>query len=174
MRHGVLRTVTLAVICVGAITLTVSAQEGGVINSWLQQHQQEGAAPAADAERAVRARIAAVREARATTVAMPRSGRWQSARFGTDARPWLAQVQRNIVDNSLAGQLTVIGSSRIGAAKISGRIEGSACAGVVTDDHGTQLASFTGTVTAAGMSGTYATPDGDSGTWETEAPLRGE
>jgi len=97
------------------------------------------------------------------------AGKWQSRRSGNDSN-WHIQLKR-LDDDSLEGRITVVGSPLIQQAKIEGQISGSEVYGVVVGDNDVQVATFTGSVFKAGMSGTYTTTDGDSGDWSWERPV---
>jgi hypothetical protein len=96
------------------------------------------------------------------------AGKWQSRRTGNDSN-WHVQVKR-LDDDTLEGRITVVGSPLIQQARIEGQISGSEVYGVVVGDNDVQVATFTGSVFKAGMSGTYTTTDGDSGEWNWERP----
>ncbi len=96
------------------------------------------------------------------------AGKWQSRRTGND-NDWHIQVKR-LDDDSLEGRITVVGSPLIQQAKIEGQISGGDVYGVVVGDNDVQVATFTGSVFKAGMSGMYTTTDGDTGNWNWERP----
>lgn len=120
-----------------------------------------------EAEReAVRQEISFLRERRTEKEVVVRGGEWKSARFEGDTRSWQVQLERDIETGALGGRISVSGSlSMAAAAKVQGQMDGSAVSGIVTDEAGNQLATFSGVVTAEGMVGTYVTTDGDEGDW---------
>jgi hypothetical protein len=108
-------------------------------------------------------------------------GKWQSRRNGGDDHSWHIQL-KELDDDSLAGRITVVGSPLIQQAKIEGQISGSEVYGVIVGDDDVQVATFTGSLfkggpstgLRTGMSGTYTTTDGDSGSWSWDGPLPAE
>ena len=151
--------------------LTALGQDTSALdfNAWLEQQPAGQVTPAidaaAEARRVVRDRIAAVRALHRTTVPLSRAGQWQSQRTGRGAQSWQVQAFQNTEDETLSGRITIGGSGLFSEAKITGKIDGAIVSGVVTGDDDSQLATFTGTVSATGMSGTYETADGDTGIW---------
>lgn len=91
-------------------------------------------------------------------------GRWQSHRNGSDQNGWQLQLQR-FDDDSIAGKIAVVGSPLIQHAQIVGHVTGTDVDGVLLDDNGKQVGTFSGSVFKKGASGTYTTADGDSGLW---------
>ena len=121
--------------------------------------------------RAVRERIAAVREKRGKVEAFARSGRWKSQRGHVDDRqpqPWHVQIERNKEDGSITGTIAVIGSGELGQGKIEGWMSGDTAVGVITNGAGNQLATFTGSASGNTISGSYETNGSDHGTWSYE------
>ena len=78
--------------------------------------------------------------------------------FGTEARTLLEQVA------ALSGRVTLMGSP-LDQARIEGQVTGADVDGVLLDDAGTQVGTFSGTITSGGIAGTYTTADGDTGDW---------
>lgn len=110
--------------------------------------------------------LAAAREAAVTKDLLARAGLWRSATLGTADRSWHVQLERDRRDGTISGTIAVAGSTLLGqAARVDGRIDGEKVSGVITDDSGRQVASFSGTAGEDGMAGTYTTVDGDSGEW---------
>jgi len=112
------------------------------------------------------------------SVAVGKSGRWQSNRAWRGAQPWAVQVRKDQATGAVEGEIHLSGSNLFTRGNIKGEIDGDAVSGVVVADDGSQLAVFHGSVTGGVMSGTYHTADGDSGDWEyadvragTEAPI---
>lgn len=97
------------------------------------------------------------------------AGRWESAQATGEKRDWQIQIER-FTDDSLAGSIIVIGSPYLHKARIEGRVDGKDVYGVLIADDDTQVGTFTGTVADTGLSGTYATKQGDSGTWTWAGP----
>jgi hypothetical protein len=158
------------------IALAALAQERGVtdFNAWLRQQRQASESDDAATRQAVHDRIAAARANRGKVVVLARNGRWRSERAGrvsaAEDQPWYVQLQHNTDDGTISGHLSVVGSGLFSDGTISGHVDGRSVTGVVTDDGGAQLATFTGTVSPTGMSGTYLTTDGDSGSWSYDDP----
>ncbi len=96
------------------------------------------------------------------------SGKWQSQRNGNDSN-WHIQLKR-LDDDSLSGRITVVGSPLVQQARIEGQISGTEVYGVIVGENDIQVATFTGAIFKDGMSGTYTTSDGDSGSWSWERP----
>ena len=161
MRHARL----IGVVAFGALSLAAWAQDSTVIGSQLLQ---AAASTEVDSRAlaAIRDRIATVRADRGKLVSQAHRGRWQSERYNRSAQPWFVQLEENHDDGTIAGRLTVVGSGLFSKGKISGKSDGTTVSGVVTDGNGTQLATFSGSVSPDGaMSGSYITSDGDVGSW---------
>lgn len=93
------------------------------------------------------------------------NGGWRTD--GKSAQPtqrWSLQVTRGS-DNSINGRVTLNGSPLASAGTIHGHIIGSSVAGTITGDDGKQVATFQGTVSSSGMSGTYRDRTGEAGSW---------
>jgi len=170
------RTLILTLSTIGLVVaaeLVARAQSNAVTDfqTWLQQ-QTPTIAPTPDpseqAQQEVRDRIAAVRAAHQTTITLARTGHWQSTRFLRQPQAWQVQLQKNTQDGSITGSLRLVGSALFTQGLITGHVDDTTVAGIVTNASGAQLATFTGSVFAAGMSGTYATSDGDVGTWSAD------
>ena len=97
------------------------------------------------------------------------AGRWESTRAAGDKRDWQIEVER-FDDDSIAGSIIVIGSPSLHKARIEGRVEGAEVYGVLVADGDKQVGTFTGTIGDAGLSGTYTTTEGDSGSWSWAGP----
>jgi hypothetical protein len=52
-----------------------------------------------------------------------------------------------------------------------GQISGQSLTGNVVDDNGKQIVSFSGTITATGISGTYTDRTGETGNWSWDGPV---
>jgi hypothetical protein len=91
-------------------------------------------------------------------------GTWQSHQNGADQNGWQVQLQR-FDDDSITGKLRILGSARIHQAQIVGQVTGSDVDGVLLDDTGKQMGTFSGSVFTKGASGSYTTADGDTGVW---------
>jgi hypothetical protein len=110
--------------------------------------------------------LGASREAAAARDPLAASGPWRSGRFDAAERSWQVQLERDRRDGTISGTIAVAGSALLGAAaRVDGRIDGEKVSGVITDDSGRQVASFSGTAGEDGMAGTFTTVDGDSGEW---------
>jgi hypothetical protein len=176
MNRRVLLLVGVVLSITTAPVLLAQNIRGADLASWLQQHQvwleqqqQRSVATATDsdiaARSAVRLRMAAVRASRAKIAAFSRTGHWKSDRLIGERQSWAIQAQQNEDDGTLTGKLTVVGSGLFSHGNISGKLSGNTVSGIVTDKNGTQLATFTGTASTTGMSGSYTTADGDVGSW---------
>ena len=97
------------------------------------------------------------------------AGRWQSQRDNLGNRDWHVQIQR-FDDDSIEGSLIVIGSPTLHKVRLEGRVDGDEVYGVLVGDSKQQVGTFTGSVFEAGVSGTYTTADGDSGSWSWAGP----
>jgi hypothetical protein len=97
------------------------------------------------------------------------AGRWQSQRDTLGHRDWQVQIQR-FDDDSIEGSLIVIGSPTLHKVRLEGRVDGEEVYGVLLGDSNRQVGTFTGSVFEAGVSGTYTTADGDSGSWSWAGP----
>lgn len=162
-----------AAVLVGA----AGAQDTTITDSraWLGQYQQQQQPPVPPrsidpARQAVRDRIAAVQQIAAQTVTFSRGGRWHGNLGTPNDQPFSVEVQHNKNDGRIAGRVILAGSQLLSAGKIAGHVSGSAVSGVVTDDNGSQVATFTGAVSAAGAGGTYEAANGDTGTWSYDNP----
>jgi hypothetical protein len=154
-----------------------NAQDATMTDShaWLQRYQQQRppvpAPPNVDpAQQAVRDRIAAVQQIAAETVTFSRGGRWHGSAGTPNDQPFSVEVQHNKNDGRIAGRVILAGSQLLSAGKIAGHVNGSAVSGVVTDESGSQVAVFTGAVSAAGAGGTYQAANDDTGTWSYDNP----
>jgi hypothetical protein len=98
-------------------------------------------------------------------------GSWKPDGKAAVARQqWRVDAARR-TDNSLRGRVTLGGSPLAQAGNLLVRISGQSLSGNVVDDSGKQIASFTGTITAAGISGTYTDRTGETGNWTRDGPL---
>ena len=97
------------------------------------------------------------------------AGRWQSQRDNLGHRDWQVQIQR-FDDDSIEGSLIVIGSPTLHKVRLEGRVDGDEVYGALVGDSNRQVGSFTGSVFEGGVSGTYTTADGDSGSWSWAGP----
>jgi hypothetical protein len=94
----------------------------------------------------------------------------------TSGKAALAQQQWHVdalraSDNTLRGRVTLGGSPLAQAGNLVGKISGQSLSGNVVDDAGKQIVSFTGTITASGISGTYTDRTGETGNWSWDGPL---
>jgi len=69
-------------------------------------------------------------------------------------------------DNEIRGRISVSGSPLFHSANVEGRLSGRGFFGKLMDDSGNELATFEGTVTSTGASGTYRDKTGDVGEWQ--------
>ena len=84
-------------------------------------------------------------------------------------QPWTLQVTR-AADNSITGRVAIAGSPLLTSGNVQGQIVGENVSGTITDDAGTIVARFDGTINASGMWGTYTDYTGEVGAWEGAAP----
>ncbi len=98
------------------------------------------------------------------------AGRWQSHRDRTKRESWQLQMKR-FDDNSLSGRVVVAGSPLMDHAAIQGQLSGPEVDGVLLDDDGRQIGTFSGAIGTSGIAGTYATADGDAGDWSWEGSV---
>jgi hypothetical protein len=82
---------------------------------------------------------------------------------------WDLQVTRGD-DNSISGRVNLGGSPLANAGNVQGHIVGTNVSGTVIDDDGNKVASFTGTVTANGITGMYTDRTGETGSWSWDGP----
>ena len=97
------------------------------------------------------------------------SGRWESSREAAGKNDWQIEVER-FTDDSIAGSIIVIGSPYLSKARIEGRVDGKEVYGVLIGDDERQVGTFSGIVADNGVSGTYTTKQGDSGSWSWAGP----
>jgi hypothetical protein len=103
--------------------------------------------------------------------AMRGNGNWQ--REGRGAQRWDIDVTRRS-DETVEGRVTLTGSPLLRSGVLRGRLEGNRVAGSVSDDYGTQVATFVGVVMPNGVwQGTYRDRTGEVGRWSWDgAPTR--
>ena len=98
------------------------------------------------------------------------SGGWKPDQQSPAAtQPWTLQVTRG-ADNSISGRVAVARSPLLTSGNVQGQIVGENVSGTITDDAGTIVARFEGTINAGGMWGTYTDCTGGVGAWEGAAP----
>jgi hypothetical protein len=97
-------------------------------------------------------------------------GHWNSDSDAANARGWQTQLA-HFDDDSLTGRITLTGPTRLSGARLEGQISGNEVTGVLVGDNDMQVGTFTGSIYAESVSGTYTTADGDSGTWSWDGPL---
>jgi hypothetical protein len=107
-------------------------------------------------------------ETRGTTGQAVGAGRWQSQRDGLGSRDWHLQLKR-FDDDSIEGSLIIVGSE-LNNVRLEGRVDGDDVYGAMVDDSNRQVGTFTGSIFAGGVSGTYATTSGDTGNWTWAGP----
>ncbi len=173
MKRMLLR-LTIALTMASAVSvLGARAQNAPITDSraWLQLYQQQHpeaavASPDVDpAQQAIADRIVAVRGAAAQAIVSNHNGQWQSGADSLGDRAFSVQLQRDPNSGAISGHVVVAGSNSLTAGNVVGQVTGNSVTGVVADATGFQIVSFTGSVSANAMSGTYQTFDGDSGTW---------
>ena len=97
------------------------------------------------------------------------AGSWRH-RNEAARQAWQAQMKR-FDDDSLSGRVVVVGSPLMDHAAVQGQVTGADVDGVLLDDDGRQVATFSGAIRGAGVSGTYTTADGDVGDWSWDGRL---
>ncbi|MBX3023522.1 hypothetical protein KF840_01290 [bacterium] len=113
-------------------------------------------------------------EADAAAVAAPMSGTLALTARALDDGAGAGAQRLQISAQGVTGTVRVAGvplqADRLGT--VDWHLDGSTLAGTVASPSGgPALASFTGTVTADGMAGTFTTLHGKSGTWAWEGPV---
>ena len=100
-----------------------------------------------------------------------RRGGWKpNAKAALPGQQWHVDALR-ASDNTLRGRVTLGGSPLAQAGNLVGKISDQQLSGNVVDDTGKQIVSFTGTITASGISGTYTDRTGETGNWSWDGPL---
>jgi hypothetical protein len=98
-------------------------------------------------------------------------GGWKpSAKAAVAGQQWHVDALR-ATDNTLRGRVSLGGSPLASAGNLVGQISGQSLSGNVVDDAGKQIASFTGTIAATGISGTYTDRTGETGNWSWDGPV---
>ena len=98
-------------------------------------------------------------------------GGWKpAAKAAVAGQQWHVDALR-ATDNSVRGRVSLGGSPLAQAGNLVGQISGQTLSGSVVDDTGKQIASFTGTITATGITGTYTDRTGETGNWSWDGPL---
>jgi len=96
-------------------------------------------------------------------------GGWQS-HGRRDRQGWDVQL-KHFDDGSLSGRVVIVGSPVLDHAQIQGQVTGSDVDGVLLDDSGRQVGTFSGTIRNKRVSGTYTTADANLGSWEWDGAL---
>ena len=161
-------TFALIVLIASAATITrgqdSESTQPALAFSTLSDDEQEALEQAA--RETAELTVASLREARAERELVVRGGDWESGRFASEKSSWQVRLERERATNELRGAIRVDGSYALGrAARIEGTLTDNAANGVILDDEGSPLGSFSGIVTAEGMTGSYRTAAGDEGTW---------
>jgi len=108
-------------------------------------------------------------------------GGWQSQKrigssgdrdIASSGAGWQVQLKQRD-DDSLAGRVVIVGSPVLDHAQIQGQVTGSEVDGVLLDDSGRQVGTFSGAIRNNRVSGTYTTADGDVGEWRWDGALPG-
>ncbi len=97
------------------------------------------------------------------------NGRWESHQTGNGPHGWQVQMKR-FDDDSLSGRAVIVGSPLMQQVQIRGQVTGTEVDGVLLDDNGVQVGTFSGTAGTNGLTGTYTTADGDIGNWSWDGP----
>ncbi len=98
-------------------------------------------------------------------------GRWESHQTG-NGHHWQVQM-KHFDDDSLSGRAIIVGSPLMQHVQIQGQLTGTEVDGVLLDDNGVQVGTFSGTSGTGGLTGTYTTADGDIGDWSWDGPAPG-
>jgi hypothetical protein len=97
-------------------------------------------------------------------------GRWHSRHLRSgEQRMWHghgAQLQ----DDSVKGRVTIVGGP-VDEVNVDGHVQGNRVSGVIVDDNGTQLGTFSGAVSATGVAGTFTAINGETGDWGWDGQL---
>ncbi len=96
-------------------------------------------------------------------------GRWESHQTGNGPHGWQVQM-KHFDDDSVSGRAVIVGSPVMQHAQIQGQVTGTDVDGVLLDDNGVQVGTFSGTAGTNGLTGTYSTADGDIGNWSWDGP----
>jgi len=91
------------------------------------------------------------------------AGEWQSREPARGKRGWQIEIER-FGDGAVAGRVRLFGSP-FERAQLVGRVDGDDVYGVLLDDDGRQIGTFSGAVFTNALSGTYRMVDGDEGAW---------
>jgi hypothetical protein len=83
---------------------------------------------------------------------------------------WQVQLKQ-LEDGSLAGRVHIVGSPLLDHADIEGQLTGSEVDGVLLDDSGNQVGTFSGSIANGTAIGTYSMADGDVGNWAWEGKV---
>ncbi len=161
-------TFALIALIASAATITrgqdSESTESVLAFSTLSDDEQEALSQAA--RETAELTVASLREARAERELVARAGEWESGRFASEKSSWQVRLERDRATNELRGAIRVDGSYALArAARIEGALTEGAANGVILDGEGNVLGSFSGIVTAEGMSGSYLTAAGDEGSW---------
>jgi hypothetical protein len=107
----------------------------------------------------------------AITASQLHGGGWKpSARAALATQQWHVDALR-ATDNTLRGRVSLGGSPLAAAGNLVGQISGQRLSGNVVDDNGKPIASFTGTIAATGITGTYTDRTGETGNWTWDGPV---
>jgi hypothetical protein len=72
--------------------------------------------------------------------------------------------------NRISGSVDLTGSPLADRGVVSGAVRGDRVRGSIVSPEGEPIASFSGTIAADGMAGTYRDRTGEQGTWSWSAP----
>lgn len=101
------------------------------------------------------------------------AGNWVSAQDGVArvGQRWNVDALRMQKDQ-IRGRIALSGTALFDSANVEAQLSGRGVFGKLVDDEGKELASFEGTVTSGGASGTYRDKNGDVGDWAWEGQLK--
>jgi len=91
------------------------------------------------------------------------AGEWQSREAARGKRGWQIEIER-FGDGAVSGRVRLFGSP-FERARLVGRVDDDDVYGVLLDDDGRQIGTFSGAVFTNALSGTYRMIDGDEGAW---------
>lgn len=103
-------------------------------------------------------------------------GRWwsdgnESLRGAGADKGWSVTALRT-TDDEIRGRVSLTGVPQVNAANVEARLSGRGVIGKLLDDEGQVLATFEGTVSAAGASGTFVALGGGTGSWTWDGPAK--
>ena len=105
-----------------------------------------------------------------TSASVQGNGDWKTnGKAVKPAQQWSISLLHS-ADNALRGRISVAGSPLLDGGNVEGKILGSTVSGTISDDAGSYIAAFRGTVGKTGMAGTYTDRTGETGSWRWAGP----